>query len=287
VTSNRKNEQGTFEISIIDLSASQHDFLVAELAELGFVAFQSDPDCLRAYCPATEYTGFERRALQDWVSTYSPDATIRETLLPPRNWNAEWEKTIKPVRAGGFVILPGRYRDITPDDHITLWIDPKMSFGTGHHETTRLVLSALPEVCSKGDRVLDVGTGTGVLAIAAAKLGAAAVDACDTDSWSAVNAVENIRLNDVATTVRFFPGSLDDVPPACYDVVLANIQYNVLHALLPDIGRVALPSARIVLSGLLRADEAAIRARADALGFVEGHTFSEGDWIAILLHKPR
>jgi ribosomal protein L11 methyltransferase len=161
-------------------------------------------------------------------------------------------------------------------------IDPKMSFGTGHHETTRLVARLLERHVSQGATVLDIGTGTGILAIAAIRLGGRSATGIDTDEWSFHNAMENIRLNHVEEEVSVFQCSLPDLPPfPGYDIVMANIQRNVILPLLPEMKLRLLPDGKILLSGLLQEEE---QETVDALhthGFRVIEELQEHEWIAI------
>src|SRR5690606_22579646 len=180
---------------------------------------------------------------------------IEEAVYEPENWNQKWEETVRPVEVGRFLIKP-TWCDIPPgaEDRVLLEIDPKMSFGTGYHESTRLVLRLLPEFMSAGMRVLDAGTGTGVLAIAAARLGASRVLAFDFDEWSHTNAVENVYINGVTEAVSVELGSIEVAGDVSFDLILANINRNVLVEMLPDFKRRIGESGSMILAGLMQAD---------------------------------
>ena len=240
----------------------------------------------------------------DFVTIYAcPDdaASVQEALEGPlaayltgpimvseiadRNWNAEWEKTIEPIHAGRFRVRP-TWTEAAPDgDWVELLIDPKMSFGTGHHESTRLLLSRMDHMVGKGDRVLDAGTGTGVLAFAALACGAVHADAFDYDPLCIENATENAALN--GCTDRFAV-ELDDgsglmaSPPLFggigYEVVIANINREVLRGMLPALNSRLMPGGRIGLAGLLTTDADIMKGDLAALQleFLESHV--EGDW---------
>src|SRR5699024_9195263 len=141
-----------------------------------------------------------------------------------QNWNDRWEQTLEAQEIGSFFIKPTWVNQQAPEGKILIEIDPKMAFGTGYHPTTRLPLQVLPQMVQKGDNVLDAGTGTGILAIAAAKLGAAKVTAFEIDAWSLKNAAENIRLNEVEENIILLEGSTHAVDDdAVFDVIIANI----------------------------------------------------------------
>lgn len=269
----------TLELSV-EASAALRAWLVAELAEAGFTAFVEEDGRLLAYGPAAE-VGDEGtrvavgRALEAMGVTAAP--TTR--LLDDADWNAQWEASIAPQRIGPFLVRP-TWRDVPPahaDAHV-LTIDPKMSFGTGYHATTRLVLRRLPAVVVPGARVLDAGAGTGILALAALRLGAAYAVGFDTSLWAAANAAENAALNDLADRLDVRRGAVETVPEHDFDLVLANINRAVLLDLLPDlVARRRTPDAPLVLAGLLPRDASAVRDAADALGLVPTHEATEAD----------
>ncbi|MDX1639818.1 MAG: 50S ribosomal protein L11 methyltransferase, partial [Balneolaceae bacterium] len=164
---------------------------------------------------------------------------------------------------------------------------PKMAFGTGYHETTRLMLHLLPDVIEKGSWVLDAGTGTGVLAIGAVKLGASNVFAFDIDDWSITNALENAYINQVDSEVEIRKGSIEVVPGnSLYDAVLANINRNTIIELLPDLTRHVKPGGCLLLSGLLISDRQHVLDQEPLNPFRLVQSRRENDWIALHLLKP-
>jgi len=161
-----------------------------------------------------------------------------------------------------------------------------MSFGTGYHESTRLVLRFLPGLvggdASSGERVLDAGTGTGVLAIAALKLGAASAIGFDIDPWAQTNATENALLNGVADRFEVREGSLDAVPETGFDLVLANINRNALLGLMPTFAAKLAPEGRLVLAGLLRTDRDVMLAAVRAAGLAVYDEATENEWWSLI-----
>lgn len=247
----------TIELTLA-LPSSEHDRYIARLEDhaTGFV--QEDAK-LRAYVPADRWTRLDREQLEARLAAdgYSDALTIRP--LAAKNWNAVWEDTLSPVRAGPFLVCPTSVEvPPTHTDATVLRIDPEMSFGTGHHATTRLTLQLLADALTPGIRMLDVGTGTGVLAIAACRAGAAAALGVDTNPDAVRNARENAHQNDVADCVTVQAGSVDAAPDTHYDVIAANITRRVLLDLLPDlIVRLALDGT-LLLSGILQSQRDAI-----------------------------
>ena len=153
----------------LDVAPGDRDLLVADLSDWGFDAFEETDDALVAYAPAARWDATTREALDQRLG----GAGWTEEVVEDRDWNAAWEASIRPVAVGPFVVAPS-WAEAEPKDggRVVLRIDPKMAFGTGYHESTRLVLRLLPDVVPEGGHVLDVGAGTGILAIASLALGA-------------------------------------------------------------------------------------------------------------------
>ncbi len=255
-----------------------HDVLVAELDALGFDAFTASRSDLCAYTRQADTENEIKASLAQLMGRYGIVGVPEVTAIPDRNWNREWEARVSPVRAGTFLVAPSWADVPRADSTIVLRIDPKMSFGTGHHESTRLALRLLEDFVRLGDRVLDAGTGTGILAIAAIKLGAAKATAFDIDRWTADNCPENIRRNGVEQLVAFVHGDISAVSESDFDVVVANINRSVLLDLIPGLVSRARPGGLVVLSGLLRTDADAISARALSIGLSLVRTDTEGEW---------
>lgn len=261
--------------------------LVAALADLGFDAFEEADDGLVAYAPAPRWDAVTREAVAALLRARDLDeAALHEEVVPDQDWNATWEASLQPVEAGSFVIAP-TWADLSPAlaSRTVLRIDPKMAFGTGYHESTRLVLRLLPSVVVQGARVLDVGTGTGVLALGALQLGAASAIGVDIDPWSVANGAENAERNGLADRFEVREGSLEVVPEVGFDLVLANIIRAVLEPMLPDLVRIAAPAAAIVLAGLLRTERETMLEAAAASGLVLVDEGTENEWWACTLKK--
>jgi ribosomal protein L11 methyltransferase len=270
----------TIELTLY-LDESLQEYAVAELSDLDFDTFLQEEGCLKAYVPASQWDGVKREHVERWMAANAPDADLEERVVEPENWNRKWEETIQPIAVGPFLVKP-TWAGVPPGDadKILLEIDPKMSFGTGYHESTRLALRFLPETVRAGDVVLDVGTGTGILAIAAVKLGAGSAIAFDIDEWAQENAVENLYLNEVENRITFREGGLEVVPEAGFDLILANIQLNVLLGMAPDFAEKLRPGGRLVLAGLLREQRERMLEGVAAYGFELVREDTEGAWWA-------
>lgn len=269
---------------IIPVDDDRQEFLIAELSDLDFDAFVQEDDRLRAYVPAPRWNDVHRERIEQWLRVHGIHQPLEERVVEEKNWNAAWERTVQPQAVGPFVIRPTWAE--TPPAHagkLLLEIDPKMSFGTGIHASTRLVLRFLPDLVAKGARVLDAGTGTGILAIAALRLGAAEAVAFDNSEWAQQNAIENFLLNGVGERTTFYPGTLGAVSEGGFDLILANIQLDVLKELLPALTQKMTSGGAIALSGLLRSHRAPMLEAAAALGLAPAAEAEEGEWWAVVL----
>lgn len=271
----------------ISIKDDLQELLIAELFDRDFEGFEQDDDLLIATIPATRFDDSKREEIERIIMSLGSESSIlAENMIGSQNWNEQWERSIEPQSIGKFYVHPTWSGfDGELGDKIELMIDPKMAFGTGYHATTRVMLEWLPEVVSKGNKVLDAGTGTGILAIAALKLGAESAFGFDVDEWSETNANENILLNKVEN-FKVKLGSTEVIPKGeTYDLVLANINRNALIELLPDLVARLSDSGNILLSGLLVEDEEIIR-KQDALKELKYiDTRKHGEWIAILFSK--
>ena len=198
----------TLAITIL-ISENYKEILMSELVDLGFHGFEELESKVVSYIASHELKPFKIELIKSLLKKYpGNNCIISEQEIDDKNWNESWEATIKPQVIGKFVVIPTWSGEPVPDDKIPLFIDPKMSFGTGYHATTRLMLKALPEIINRNDSVLDVGTGTGILCITAIKLGAGDATGLDIDEWSYKNALENVDLNDVTDSITIKHGSV-------------------------------------------------------------------------------
>jgi len=263
------------------------DFAIANLMDFGFEGFDQHDQGFHAYIPERLVGEQTRSEMVDAVSNsdYACEIIGEERILP-RNWNKEWEKSIKSQFIDPFFICPTWVDDPQPEGSIRITIDPKMAFGTGNHETTRLIMRLLPKLVRPGVSVLDVGTGTGILAIAAIKLGAEKAFGFDIDEWSFNNATENAAQNETKDTFDVAVGSFETVPEGeTYDLVIANVNRGILIDMSSSIVKSTTNGGIVVLSGLLHQEESHIMAD-DHFGSLEHvETVRENDWIAMVFTK--
>jgi ribosomal protein L11 methyltransferase len=253
----------------------QSEQLVALLSDQGFEGFEEAGNSLHAFIPEEI---FNEDAFGDIEELY-PSLVYTKSIVENINWNRQWEESFEPVLVNNFVaIRAGFHQSIDTVAH-EIVITPKMSFGTGHHATTHLMVQQMQGIDFNGKTVLDFGTGTGILAILAEKLGASKIMAIDNDEWSITNAKENILQNECD---KIIIEQRDDISlTEKYDIVLANINLNVITANLKAIQLVSTTGGNVVLSGFLNDDEPFLIAEITTAGFQYISTSQRGEWIAI------
>jgi len=234
--------------------------LVALLEGIGFEGFEEEAHLLKAFIPETL---FDEESFKRLAEQFKLKWTSR--LIGPQNWNADWEKGFEPVVVGNRVLVRAGFHEPMPGFAYEVVITPKMSFGTGHHATTYLVMELMDQLDFRGKAVLDFGTGTGVLAILAEKMGAALVLAIDHDDWSIENAKENVDANQCQ---RISLVKADVLPDAgSFEVILANINRNVLLDNMHALSKTALPGADVLISGFMESDLERLISAATRAGF--------------------
>lgn len=261
------------------------DELIALLEDDGVTGFHQEDSELTVYCNEPAADRVERQ-LETHLSRYLDGPAVRE-VVAQRNWNEEWEKTIQPIPAGRFRIRPTWHDGPPPEGMTDVIIDPKMSFGTGYHESTRLLLYGIWDKVKPGDRILDAGTGTGVLAIAALLAGASWADAFDTDPLCIENSTENAELNGFKDNFRVFEGDEHVAPGRDYDVVLANINREALRAMLPALCDLLHKDGVLGMAGLLKTDREVMLASIHATSMVVVDESEEGNWWSVWVEKDK
>lgn len=211
---------------------------------------------------------------------------ITEELLEAKNWNEDYEKQVRVIEVTDKLVIKPSFKDYTEkEDQIIIVIDPKMSFGTGEHQTTKLVMRFLEKYVKQGGRVLDVGSGTGVLAITAVKLGAVSAIGVDNDEWCLLNGNENVKANNLEKSVEIRLGELSNIQEENFDLVVANINKHILMDIAEQLTAKIKKTGFLILSGLLISDEYDIENRYSQLDleFVEKTAMDE--WMAFVYKK--
>lgn len=239
------------------------------------------------YLPAEKSLPDALAFLRDRFSSLGIPVTLETEGLDEEDWAESWKQYYHPIRLGRVVIVPAWQTYTAAPGEVTVKMDPGMAFGTGTHETTRLVISLLERELGGGERVLDVGTGSGILAICARKLGAASCAAYDIDPVAVKVARENFRENgcpDISVGVSdLLRGvSLDE---GRFDICLANIVAEILCRMAPDLPRCLTSGGRVIVSGVVRDKAPEVDAAMDAAGFEKTDSLSENDWVAMVYRK--
>lgn len=255
------------------------EILMAELSEVGFDSFAETETGLQAFVPTDV---FEPDSIEKVLSLLrNCEITYKVDDIPDQNWNAEWEKTNRPVLIDGFCwVYPPTFQP-NADAEYNIVINPKMSFGTAHHPTTYQILKMLGGMDLAGKRVLDMGTGTGVLAILAEKMGASYVEAIDIDEWAYRNVVENIESNACTKTKALLGDASLLTSDKSFDVVIANINRNILLRDMERYMGVLGEEGTLILSGFYESDLPDIRRCVEDWGLEMRDCEVMEDWVAV------
>ena len=260
------------------------DVLAAMLADIGFETFEQVPGGLEAYLPAPL---FSDQKITELLATLPLNANInwKHHELEDKNWNEEWEKHyFKPIVIGDDCLIHSSFHLPEKQYKYNITIDPKMAFGTGHHQTTGLILKEILSLDLQGKSVLDMGCGTAVLAILASMKGADSVTAIDIDEWACNNARENVQLNGISN-ISVLSGGAELLGNKRFDVIFANINRNVLLQDIPLYDSVLKEGGRIVMSGFYQEDIPVIREKGEEAGW-RYHSFTEMDqWVSVTFVK--
>ncbi|WP_304235894.1 50S ribosomal protein L11 methyltransferase [Jiulongibacter sediminis] len=267
----------------IEVNADFAEILIAELAEIGFDTFLENDNGLQAYI--TEEL-FDDQAFKLLMEDYSTKTSLFYSIkgIEKQNWNAEWEKSFDPIEVNDQIRVRATFHEAKEGVPYEIIITPKMSFGTGHHETTSQVMQLQLEVDHKNKKVLDVGTGTGILAILAEKLGASLIRAFDIDEWSVENTLENIELNN-CHNISVGQGTIKDETKEEYDIVIANINRNILLDELSIYSTFLKKGGILMLSGFYEKDGPDIEAECNKHSLKKVKIISKKDWAAVVYTK--
>ena len=278
------NDYYALRLDVEPCSADATDLLAYLLGEAGYESFVPDDKGLTAYVPAALYSD---EAVRTALEEFCFDATVTASaeLVEGRDWNAEWERNyFRPIVVGERCVVHSSFHTDVPKAEYDIVIDPKMAFGTGHHATTSLILTRLLDMDLQGRSFIDVGTGTGILAILAAMRGAVPVAGIEIDRFAWENACDNVRLNGHPEIAVLCGDAslLQSLAPA--DVVVANINRNVILGDIRAYAAAMRPGATLLLSGFYEADCAMVEEAAVAAGLTAAGRTVRDNWACVELH---
>lgn len=263
---------------------SLRDRLLGSLLEFGFESFSEEEGLLIAYLPESYYRKDLLKELT--LLKMHPDLILSEKLVEDKNWNEEWEKNYQPVTIAGKCHVRAPFHASKPGIAYEIVIEPKMAFGTAHHETTQLMAAWLMELDVKGKHILDMGCGTGILAILANKMGAGYVIGIDNDEWAWQNALENFRLNGVERG-EVIAGDAQQIESARFDLILANINRNILLQDMEFYSRGLKNDGKILFSGFYGSDQDQIGKAAISFGLKNSGIRTLNLWSVMLFTKEQ
>ena len=263
-----------FTVSPTEMGA---EILMAELAEVGFDSFEDTPTGIKAYIPKNSWN---EQILQDIYLLSNPEFTIsyQITEIEQVNWNEEWEKNFSPIVVEDLCTVRANFHPV-PNTRYDIVITPKMSFGTGHHETTYMMLQQLLLLSLEGAKVLDMGCGTGILAIMAALRGAHDITAIDIDPWCVENATENVQQND-CSFITIKEGDVSLIAGEQYNLILANINRNILLSDISAYTQALLPQGLLLVSGFYEEDLPAIKEKCQKVGLTYLSHIERNRWVS-------
>lgn len=274
---NRVSSYIEYDFTIIPLQPAS-DILIAELGEVGFESFVENGVGVLAYIQKKDWhTGI----LETIQILKNPMSKIqyRHHEIPRQNWNIDWERNFHPIQIDGRCAVRAPFHE-KPKVEYDIVIEPKMSFGTGHHETTHMMLQFVLEHAIEGKSVLDMGSGTGVLAILAAMKGAAHIDAIDIDPWCYRNAGENVVRNRCGH-INVFEGDSSLLGARKYDLILANINRNILLGDIPVYAQNLAEKGILILSGFYKDDIPVISEKCGESGLCIQKKRERNQWVAL------
>ena len=259
------------------------DMFMELLGEIGFDSFMDTDEGFDAYCQEPLLNEEELNDIMQ-MEQFANVKLIKKELIPDQDWNATWEASYEPVIINEFCRIRAPFHKVEGSYKYDLIIEPKMSFGTAHHETTSQIIELMLQSDFTGQNLLDMGSGTGVLAILAKKLGSAMTVAIDNDEWAYRNALDNIRLNDENEIIVEL-GDASSLNDRQFDVILANINRNILLRDMKEYVKCLVDGGKIFFSGFYEEDLVLIAKEAERLGLTYSNHVTKNNWTAAVFVK--
>ena len=259
------------------------DMFMELLGEIGFDSFMDTDEGFDAFCQEPLLNDEELNDIMQ-MEQFANVKLIKKELIPDQDWNATWEASYEPVIINEFCRIRAPFHKVEGSYKYDLVIEPKMSFGTAHHETTSQIIELMLQSDFTGQNLLDMGSGTGVLAILAKKLGSAMTVAIDNDEWAYRNALDNIRLNDENDIIVEL-GDASSLNDRQFDVILANINRNILLRDMKEYVKCLVDGGKIFFSGFYEEDLVLITKEAERLGLTYSNHVTKNNWTAAVFVK--
>ena len=271
----------------INITLSNHeapdsrDIIAAHLSESEFESFEDTETGLKAFIQEHLYNENVVKEALDEISEMIP-FTREVIFIPEQNWNETWEKNYEPVMIAGKCFIRAPFHAPNPEAKYELIIEPKMSFGTAHHETTSMMIELILEKNWQGKKVLDMGSGTGVLAILTSKMGAPEIMAIDNDEWAFLNAVENVQRNNTSN-IKVLQGDDALIENQKFDVIIANINRNILLAQIQNYSRALNTGGEVFLSGFYEEDVPVLLKETEKYHLKLKQKITKNNWVAMIV----
>jgi ribosomal protein L11 methyltransferase len=256
------------------------------IAELGAIGFESFAETDKGFTAYLKKSDFDQAAMEHLIAHFTTDCAISWSAqeIPATNWNSQWESSFKPVTVGKHCIVKAPFHHLERSAKYIIELTPKMSFGTGHHQTTYLMLKKMLDMDIKDRLVLDMGCGTAVLAILAKKMGAAEVLAIDNDHWAYHNSLENVALNQ-CSDIMVELGAAANLADRAFNIILANINKNILLEDIKRYNEALLPGGILLMSGFFTQDVDAIEEAAKQCGLSRTAYDNKDNWATLQFTK--
>lgn len=261
-----------------------NEIIIAQLAEFGFESFTENDKGLYAYIKSPDYTSALDDKLKDILLPEGTSIAYQINRIKGENWNAKWESDFEPIFVNNRCLVKASFHKNLPEFEYEIIIDPKMSFGTGHHQTTHLMIEAILNEDFTNKTVLDMGCGTGVLAILAEKRGAKSVLAIDIDDWAYQNSLENIQVNG-CNKIKAVCGDVNVIQGKSFEIILANINRNILLSDIKHYVKSLSSNGKLIISGILKSDIEVIQQNTNENGLSHLTTSTRDEWVTMSFQK--
>jgi ribosomal protein L11 methyltransferase len=267
-------------IKITPNTQENREIITALLSNLPYDSFQDTENGVNAYIKNDDFNENELKQTLNYIDKNTINITYSINKIKSQNWNATWEANFEPVLINENCIIRAPFHKITPSPEYDIIIEPKMAFGTGHHQTTYLVSQELFETKLKNKTILDMGCGTGILSIIASKLGAKHITAIDNDYDAYKNTLENLKINNVKNAETLLGDAKTLSKLNNFDIIIANINRNILIQDIPEYSKKLQPNGKIILSGFYKKDLPLIIEKAGSVSLKLSGFRDKDNWIA-------